>query len=387
VRLDSQHDVVIVGGGPVGGALALALANRARSVLLAEAREDPVPGNDPRSLALSYGSRLVLERLGVWNQIAPSTAIHAIHVSHRGALGRAVLVAADAGVPALGYVVPYAALQRALRASVQKSPHVTLLLGARAAQITAAAESVCVQLEHRSEQRAVHARLAAITDGSMALEGLTRVRVRDYGQSALVTNVLTSKPHRNWAFERFTPDGPMALLPREAGFALVWTAAPDRVQQLCSLSARTFQAQLQSAFGERACTFIEIEERTAFPLVLRIAERPTAARTVLLGNAAQTLHPVAGQGLNLGLRDAWELAEVMQTHRGDPGSAHVLTAYAGRRHRDRASGVLITDALVRLFSNNRLVLRWLRGCGLTLLDALPPAKHAFVQQMMFGRVF
>ncbi len=387
MRFDSEHDVVIVGGGPVGAALALALADRTRSVLLAEAREEPVRENDPRTLALSFGSRLILERLGVWNQIAPATAIETIHVSHRGAFGRAMLAAVDAGVPALGYVVPHAALQRALRTSLQRTSHVTLLMGSRASQVAATPESVCVQFEHGSVLRAAHARLAAITDGGATSQGLTRVRMRDYRQSALVANVLTSKPHRNWAFERFTPDGPLALLPREPGFAVVWTGAADMARQLCSLPAGTFLAQLQSAFGERAGIFTAVEGRAAFPLVLRVAEPPAVARTLLLGNAAQTLHPVAGQGLNLGLRDAWELAEVVQLRPGDPGSKQVLTAYASCRRRDRASGVLVTDALVRVFSNNRLALRWLRGCGLTLLDSLPPAKRAFMQQMMFGRVF
>ena len=387
MRFDSEHDVVIVGGGPVGAALALALADGKRSVLLAEARDEPVRENDPRTLALSFGSRLILERLGVWSQIAPATPIETIHVSHRSAFGRAVLAAADAGVPALGYVVPHAALQRALRASLQKAANITLLMSSRACKVVATPEFVCVQFEHSPTQGAAYARLAAITDGGATSQGLARVRVRDYGQSALVANVLTSRPHRNWAFERFTPDGPLALLPREPGFALVWTGAPDMARQLYSLPEGTFLAHLQSAFGERAGTFTAVEGRAAFPLALRVAEPPAVARTLLLGNAAQTLHPVAGQGLNLGLRDAWELAEVIQLHPGDPGSKQVLAAYASRRHHDRASGVLVTDALVRVFSNNRSALRWLRGCGLTLLDSLPPAKHAFMQQMMFGRVF
>ncbi len=132
---------------------------------------------------------------------------------------------------------------------------------------------------------------------------------------------------------------------------------------------------------------MEVSARAQFPLALRVAESPTAARTVLLGNAAQTLHPVAGQGLNLGLRDAWELAECIQSHPGDPGRSEVLAAYARRRWRDRAGEILLTDALVRVFSNDHFPLRWLRGCGLTFLDSLPPIKRAFMQQMMFGRPF
>ena len=376
-----------MGGGPVGAALALALADGKRSVLLVEARDEAVFEHDPRTLALSFGSRLILERLGVWNQIASATTIQAIHVSHRGAFGRAVLTAAEAGLPALGYVVPHAALQRALGKRLQSASNVTLLTGSRAAKVEATAESVYVHFEcgSGSVQRTAHAKLAVIADGGATLQGLTRMQVREYGQSALAANVLTSKPHQNWAFERFTPEGPLALLPRDAGFALVWTSAPESTRLLCSLPTPEFLRHLQTAFGERAGTFTAVEGRAAFPLALRVAEPPMVSRTLLLGNAAQALHPVAGQGLNLGLRDAWELSEDIQARPGDPGTRQVLTAYASRRRRDRASGVLVTDGLVRVFSNNRLPLRWLRGCGLTLLDSLPPVKRAFMQQMMFGR--
>ena len=387
MKSDSEHDVIIVGGGPVGAALALAIADGKRSVLLVEARDESVRENDPRTLALSFGSRLILERIGVWSEIDSVTAIQAIHVSHRGGFGRAVLAAADAGLPALGYVVPHAALQRALRKGLQQVSNVTLLSGFRAARVEAIAEFVYVHFEHGSNATdgTARARLAVIADGGATSQGLTRMRVREYGQSALVANVLASKAHQNWAFERFTPEGPLALLPRDAGFALVWASAPESAQRLCSLPAAAFLEQLQTAFGERAGTFTAVEGRVAFPLALRVAEPPTVARTLLLGNAAQTLHPVAGQGLNLGLRDAWELAEDVRLRRGDPGNRQVLAAYASRRRRDRATGAMMTDGLVRVFSNNRLPLRWLRGCGLTLLDSLPPVKRAFMQRMMFGR--
>jgi 2-octaprenyl-6-methoxyphenol hydroxylase len=386
VKSDSEHDVIIVGGGPVGAVLALALADLKRSVLLVEARGEPMGADDPRTLALSFGSRLILERIGMWGHIAPLTEIRAIHVSHRGAFGRAVLAAAEVGLPALGYVIQHAALQRALSTGLQQVPNVTLLTGSRAAKVEAAADSVCVQFDRSgSIPRIARAKLAVIADGGAASQGLTRIQVREYGQSGLVANVLTSRPHQNWAFERFTPDGPLALLPRDAGFALVWTSAPESARLHCSLPASEFLARLQAAFGGRAGTFTAVEGRAAFPLVLRVAEPPTVARTVLLGNAAQTLHPVAGQGLNLGLRDAWELAEDLRLRAQDPGSRQMLAGYARRRRRDRASGVAVTDGLVRVFSDNRFALRWLRGCGLTLVDSLPPLKRAFMHQMMFGR--
>jgi 2-octaprenyl-6-methoxyphenol hydroxylase len=387
VACSSQHDILIVGGGPVGAALALALESSGLSVLLVDASGAGARDEDPRTLALSYGSRLILERLGVWDDVTPATPIASIHVSHRGAFGRAALSAAEGGLPALGYVVPYAALQRALIAGRQRAAHVTLAAHARATRVEADAESVRVEFEDNGSNRAVRAQLAVIADGGATSQALTRVNVRDYGQSAIAANVLTARPHGNSAFERFTAAGPLALLPREEGYALVWTVSPETARELCALPGKAFLAQLQTAFGGRAGTFTEVSARVHFPLALRVAESPTAARTVLLGNAAQTLHPVAGQGLNLGLRDAWELGECIQSHPGDPGRSEVLAAYARRRWRDRAGEILLTDTLVRVFSNNHFPLRWLRGCGLTFLDSLPPIKRAFMQQMMFGRPF
>ncbi|HXX11172.1 MAG TPA: FAD-dependent monooxygenase [Burkholderiales bacterium] len=379
------HEVLVVGGGPVGAALALAVADGGRSVLLADAQDDSLGDDDPRSLALSFGSRLILERLDVWDETKPATPIETIHVSHRGAFGSAVLNAHDAGVPALGYVVPYATVKRALRISLERTSNVTLLPGVRATEVHASSDSVCVRFEGGGQQRAERGDILAIADGGTAA-AQTRT-VRDYGQSAVVANVLASTPHHGRAFERFTSTGPLALLPREHGYALVWTTAPERATELCSLANGAFLERLTHVFGGRAGDFTAVDDRVAFPLSLRVAQRPATERTVLLGNAAQTLHPVAGQGLNLGLRDAWELAECIQADGGDPGRSEVLAAFSARRGRDRASSIALTDSLVRLFSSERLPLRWLRGCGLTFLDCLPPVKHAFMRQMMFGRPF
>lgn len=380
-----NHEILIVGGGPVGAALALALADAARSVLLADAHDDSPGDDDPRSLALSFGSRLVLERLGVWGETKPATPIETIHVSHRGAFGSAILASRDTGVPALGYVVPYASVRRALRVRLERTSNVTLLPGQRAVEVQASADSVCVRFEGSGLQRTERGKLLAIADGGTQMAQSRTIR--DYGQSAVVANVLASTPHHSRAFERFTSTGPLALLPRERGYALVWTTTPERARELCSLPVDAFLERLQRAFGDRVGDFTAVDDRAAFPLSLRVAPRPATERTVLLGNAAQTLHPVAGQGLNLGLRDAWELAECIQALSGDPGHSEALAAFSARRRRDRASSIALTDSLVRLFSNERLPLSWLRGCGLTFLDCFPPLKHAFLRQMMFGRPF
>lgn len=380
-----NHEVLIVGGGPVGAALALALADGDRSVLLADAHDDSLDNDDPRSLALSFGSKLILERLDVWDEINPATPIESIHVSHRGAFGSAILGSRDIGVPALGYVVPYTSVRRALRMRLERTSNVTLLPGQRAVEVQQSADSVCVRFEASTLQRAERGKLLAIADGGTPTAQSRTIR--DYGQSAVVANVLASTPHHMRAFERFTSAGPLALLPRERGYALVWTSTPERARELCSLPAGVFLERLQRSFGDRVGDFTAVDDRAAFPLSLRVAPRPSTERTVLLGNAAQTLHPVAGQGLNLGLRDAWELAACIQACGGDPGRNEVLAAFFARRRRDRTSSIALTDSLVRLFSSERLPLNWLRGCGLTFIDCFPPVKHAFMRQMMFGRPF
>jgi 2-octaprenyl-6-methoxyphenol hydroxylase len=383
--LPSRCDIAIVGGGPVGSALALALDGTGYSVLVLETRNERAHDDDPRTLALSYGSRLILEACGVWNDIIPAEPIRSIHVSHRGAFGRVRLTAEEAGLPALGYVIPYPALQRAILAGLQRKTSARVLSGVRTVDLKIESDAVRLQLDASGQAGDVLAQLAVIADGGALSQAVSPISIRDYGQSAVVGNVLVSKPRTNTAFERFTPEGPLALLPRGNGYALVWTATPDAARELCALDAAAFLLRLQAAFGERVGRFTAVEARALFPLTLRVAEGPAQARTVLLGNAAQTLHPVAGQGLNLGLRDAWELVECLRSSPRDPGSEAVLATYARRRRRDRAAGIFLTDALVHIFSNDAKPLRWLRGCGLTFLDSLPPVKRAFMRQMMFGR--
>jgi len=275
-------------------------------------------------------------------------------------------------------------LQSALAQSAQKGRNVTSLTGFRAVKVEASADSVDVHFEQTSGamRRSARGKLAVIADGGAIAQGLAHVQVREYGQSALVANVLTSRPHRNWAFERFTPEGPLALLPRDAGYALVWTSAPESTGLLCSLSPSAFLAHLQATFGQRAGTFDGVESRISFPLALRIAESPTVARTLLLGNAAQTLHPVAGQGLNLGLRDAHTLVDALSGHGAEPAA---LAAFNARRALDRRLTIGATDTLARLFTIDAGPLTALRGAALTALEFVPPLKTALARQMMFGQ--
>ncbi len=380
------YDVAIIGGGPIGAALAMALRDSALAVLVLEARPDAGDSDDARTLAMSYGSRLILERLGVWSQIDPVTPIASIHVSQRGGFGRTLLRADEAGLPALGYVVRYARLQRALGQAIE-SEHTTLMTGAEVTGMNATDEAACIEFHRQGAMQSVSARLLVIADGgaSAQLRAGAHVKVRGYGQDAVVGLVETSQPHGCKAYERFTPDGPIALLPFENCYALVWTATPETAKGLIELPESGFLEKLQRHFGDRAGRFSSVQARARFPLMLRYAADPVLPRAVMLGNAAQALHPIAGQGFNLGLRDAWELGETLLLHAAsDPGSHECLSAYRAARRPDRLRGIALTHSLVKIFSNDLAPLRAARGTALALLELVPPAKRAFMQRMIFG---
>jgi 2-octaprenyl-6-methoxyphenol hydroxylase len=381
-----RHDVIIAGAGPVGAAFAIALGGSGLDVAVLEARPDAAATDDDRTLAVSYGARLILERLGAWAGAAPATPILGIHVSQRGGYGRSLLEARDTPWPALGYVLRYAGLQRSL-GNLLAQHDVTLLTGTRVEAIEPADDAVAVKLDHGGAAGERHAKLLVVADGGIHLGEQAGAinRTRDYGQQALVCTVAASLPHANRAYERFTADGPVALLPFEDRYALIWTASPQEAERLAALPGDAFLATLQAHFGDRAGRFSAPGPRKRFPLALRYALDPVLGRTVLLGNAAQALHPIAGQGFNLGLRDAWELADAIRGHgRSDPGASAVLQRYRSARRLDRMGGIAFTDSLVRTFSAGGGPLQALRGGALALLDLAPGAKRAFVQRMIFG---
>ena len=372
-------DIVIVGGGPVGSALALALRDSGLRIVLLEARA--AGSGDARPLALSYGSRLILERLGVWPALAATaTPIRNIHVSQRGGFGRVGLSAAEAGFPELGYVVDYGRVAQAL-AQAAAATSTLCLTGARVTA-THSDDPARVEYEHGGERRELTAALVALADGGAA--GESAAKAIDYQQCAVTARVVSERPHNNMAFERFTTHGPLALLPDRDGWALVWTTTPEHARQLCALAPEICLTELRAAFGGRTGDFTAVSGRLAYPLQRRRAQA-TADHIVLIGNAAQTLHPVAGQGFNLGLRDAWELGGQILARTADPlGSRAWLDAYQKHRRVDRSAGLGFTHALVELFSNDLLPLRLVRGTGLALLGCMPPLKNFLVRRMTFG---
>ena len=376
-----RFDIVIAGGGPVGAALALGLRGSAHRVALLDARLPDASANDARMIALSHGSRLILERLGVWQSLPDLTPIRHIEVTQQRHFGRAGLSAVDAGVPALGYVASYVALQRALIAALAGGA-AEVMAGCAARELSGVADESAVTVDCAGVTRQLAARLIVIADGGEGLQ-LAHVNERDYGQSALVCDVASEQPHQNRAFERFTPDGPLALLPTDRGWSLVWTARPGRARDLAALDDSGFCAELRATFGASLGAFRVLGKRQVFPLVLRYAQRPVTPRAVLVGNAAQTLHPVAGQGFNLGLRDAWELVLATRDAR-DPGDQAILNTYFSQRRFDRTATILFTDTLIRLFSNDIPILGRLRGVGLAALSGMAPAKNFLVRRMLFG---
>ena len=388
------HDLIIVGAGPVGATLALALVDGELDVVALDARAQDTIGRGDRSLALSHGARLILERVGVWSAVAAGrdavTPISAIDISQRGGFGRARLDAIEQGLPALGYVVSYRALQAALDAALVRAG-IDVLYDAAVREIRATPSYAVVAAVRGGVQTELSARLAALADGSGDISGIARRR-HDYGQVALIGKVWPREPHRGIAFERFTPQGPVALLPEGDHYGLVWTTTPEQSQALLALSDAEFLAALAQRFGLRRGTdsalpapLDRVADRRAFPLQLDYAESVIGERIALLGNAAQALHPVAGQGFNLGMRDAYELAqELLATPRDAIGSRDRLAAYARRRRRDRVAGIAFTHGLLSVFGTDAPLLRWPRGLALTMLDALPEVKRAFARAMTFG---
>jgi len=383
--VNAQYDIAIIGGGPVGAALALALRGSKLKVCVLEARPANAASNDARALALSYGSRLLLARLGVWDVLHDVSAIRTIHISQQQSFGRAVLHAAEMNVPELGYVLPYPALQDALTDALQHSD-VSSIYGASVTQLQGEADCATIGYQQNGAQHTLHARLAVVADGGKLLAQQYPPEVRDYGQSALITHITCSAPQAEMAYERFTAQGPLALLPFKEGYELVWTAPHQVAQEMLAWDDAHFLRELHQHFGDRVGEFLTVSKRTCFPLGLRRAPQQTPMpHTVLLGNAAQTLHPVAGQGFNMGLRDAWELAqEILDAAPETLGTEAMLAAYRAQRRTDREAGIRFTDGLVRLFSNDLPLVSAGRAAALTALDCLPFAKRFVAKRMMFG---
>ncbi|MDW9226404.1 ubiquinone biosynthesis hydroxylase, UbiH/UbiF/VisC/COQ6 family protein [Burkholderia cepacia] len=383
-----DYDLAIVGAGPVGLALAGWLARRSAtqhaSIALIDAREPAASANDPRAIAVSHGSRVLLDTLA-WP--ADATPIEHIHVSQRGHFGRTLIDRDEHDVAALGYVVRFGSLVQALAGAV-RGTRVDWLTSTTARAPQQDADGVTLTLDGLQGERTLRARIVINAEGGLFHEQRadTGKHRRDYGQTAIVGTVTVSAPRPNVAWERFTHEGPLALLPlggpRQAEYSLVWCCTPDEAARRAALPDDAFLRELGSAFGARMGDFVAIAGRASFPLGLNAAQTLVNGRVAIVGNAAQTLHPVAGQGLNLGLRDAHTLVDTLSTQ-GFESTA--LATFNARRALDRRFTIGATDTLARLFTIDSGPLPLLRGAALTALEFVPPLKKVIARQMMFGQ--
>lgn len=374
----TDFDIAICGGGPIGLALALLLIKRgfaASRIGVIDAKPVEQTIKDPRSIALSYGSRQILEEIGAWPIAAD--AIHDIHVSRRGHFGRTIIDREEFGVPALGYVARYGALVSSLAALLERTA-VTSLRPAHVTSSTERADAVDIRF---GEGNAITAQFMVQAEGGVFSEQDAKTVRRDYGQTAIIAQVKVSSPVAHRAFERFTEEGPLALLPQEDGYAMVWCVRPETASRLQALSDAEFLSELGNAFGSRLGRFVAVTPRAAYPLGLN-AHNVATARTAAIGNAAQTLHPVAGQGLNLGLRDVAVLAKLLSE---DLSSAS-LERFTMHRQTDRNLTIRITDTMARIFASapDGAPTQAMLGLSLGLIDAVKPAKRLLAEHMMFG---
>jgi 2-octaprenyl-6-methoxyphenol hydroxylase len=381
-------DVVVVGGGMVGASFALALRNTKLRVLLVEnfpPDSASQPSFDERTTAIGNGSRQIFESLGVWPAMADAASpIRSIHVSDAGRFGVARLDAREQGIHAFGYVVPNRVIGRTLWAALRDASNVTLAVPAQVKGAVLRNDGVHLDVEQDGRVERIHAAVAVAADGAgsvlRASAGID-ADVEDYEQIAIVVNAATERPHTGEAFERFTKSGPLAVLPvTGGGYTVVWAVKPARAAELVALDETAFAAELLDAFGWRAGRWTKIGRRNTYPLALSRAVETVSGRVVLIGNAAQALHPVAGQGFNLGLRDAATLAEMLAGLDKDSANPErfneLLAKFAAWRAEDRKGVTKFTDGLVKLFGSDLPGVGVARNFGLLLFDMSPTAKRA-----------
>ena len=381
----SSCDILIQGGGPVGLACAAWTLQKFPDAKILLLDRNPVNDNnlanaDSRGIALSHGSKLLLDTINAWPK--EFAEIHQVHVSQAGRFGRALMTREELKQDALGHIIRYRdihmALRHALRAIQAKSPNF-----------------IWEHINKDAQENHIHAKCVVHAEGGLFKTQDWVESGRDYGQSALVglVEVENAEPHQAW--ERFTAEGPLAVLPSHYGhniLNLVWCGSPESSQHRLQLSDIDFLVELQKEFGSRIGRFLKIQDRRLYELGLNYRKEITHDNEVWIGNAAQTLHPVAGQGLNLGLRDAFLLSEKLvevfsgAAEKQSPADVeNALQSYAQSRKVDRKTTIGLTDFMARVFTSNLAPVVAARGLALSALQWLPPVKTALARQMMFGR--
>lgn len=391
-----DFDIVIVGGGMVGASLVCALPKNAYRIALVEAYpfgDQGQPSYDDRTVALAYGSKQIYEDMGLWSEIEPhATPIKRIHVSERGRFGVARFSHHGLGLDALGYVVENRVLGKVLHSQISQLETVSSFTPARFRDYRLEADGVVVTVDHgreygRCKSLQLRCRLLIAADGSSSeVRGQAGIKVRltAYQQTAIVANVSAERSHEYTAYERFTDTGPLALLPMSDGrCSLVWSNTDQDVNTIMALNDMDFLHRLQDRFGYRLGHFTRVGARQAYPLFLMRARDMVSGRIVLLGNSAHSLHPVAGQGFNLALRDVATLAHLLAVSDDlDVGNKRLLMNFTRCRRHDFNNTIRFTDGLARLFTNPMLGAVNIRGMGLLLMDIIPPLRNLFARYGM-----
>ncbi|WP_456379728.1 2-octaprenyl-6-methoxyphenyl hydroxylase [Thiolapillus sp.] len=383
------YDIIIVGGGMAGASLAIALSGHGLRIALIEAaalKVDTVPNYDDRGIALALASQRIFAALQVWDGMADQAEpIRHIHISEQGGFGLAHLDANEEQVPALGYVITARSLGAALLKRLSRLTDIDIIAPGRVQWANIEDNLAHIGLQEQT----LSARLLVAADGgnSFVRQQLCfEVQRREYGQSAITANITPGRPHHNIAYERFTCNGPMAMLPMtEQRCALIWSVRDEMAGEILSLNEQQFLSRVQQQFGWRLGRLQHAGKRSSYPLSQLYVPDTIKPRAVVIGNAAHTLHPVAGQGFNLGIRDVAALAEVVLQGAGcgeDPGSMAILRRYQEWREKDQQQVVQLTDALVRGFSNDIPPLKLARNLGLLALEGLPPARHLIARVAM-----
>ncbi|HHC6532166.1 TPA: 2-octaprenyl-6-methoxyphenyl hydroxylase [Vibrio parahaemolyticus] len=385
-----QYDVVIAGGAMAGATLALAIEHLSQGALRVavvepfKAQSDQHPGFDSRSIALSYGTVNLLRHLELWSAIEPfSTPIEHIHVSDRSHAGMTDITKHDVGVEALGYVVELADVGRVYQELLTHSTAIDLYCPDSAKHITRTQENVTIEL---ASGELLNAKLLVAADGAVSQccqqIGL-ELSEHDFDQVAVIANIVTQEPHQGRAFERFTENGPVALLPMSDNrMSLVWCLRLDEAQIVMELSESEFLERLQQDFGWRLGAMQKVGLRASYPLLLRHRKQNISHRFAIVGNAAQTLHPIAGQGFNLGIRDVVTLAEELVKQGEDVGRYQGLIRFSQRREADRNETIWLTSSLVHVFSNDLLAMRIGRNTALAAMDNLSIFKQPLLRHTL-----
>ena len=380
-------DCAIIGGGPVGLVFAILNHTSVGKIQIFESKNRGATNQDNKALALSNGSRLILEEIGIWDRLDKNiTKIEKIHTSQVGSFGRTLLDAGEFNEESLGYIISYGDLMAVLQEEIECISNIMTFYETKVTKCIDEKAILNLSLETNNKIKNLKSEFVILADGAAEdIEGLElNKKIKHFDHTAIVTKVLTEIPHRNIAYERFTSNGPIALLPnRNDKFSLVWTGPSKLIEKLEQLNQESFLSQLHESFGDRVGSFLECEKRISFDLKQTYVE-VMHSNIVALGNASQTMHPVAGQGLNTGLRDAYKLNQSLIGGSKIKSLEALLDEYKHSRAGERKKILNFTEMLVKSFSNDLVGLKKVRGYALSLLDITRPIKQSFVRKMSYG---